>query len=274
MECETDIFYEVKRIDKRVSLIDVEVKGAFMTGVLRTFFRPPPVDQPAYKWISDQVIKDEFSNQYALVIGGSRGVGETTAKTIAAGGGEVLISYNSGFEDAQRVMSEIVELGGKCQIIALNVLDKAPLTDSVLSKCFTHLYYFASPRIASNSSVNWDGSKYDQYIEYYVESFAKFVDEYSYQSYEELKKLTVFYPSTIYIDDTPRGFFEYAAAKNTGEYVCKKLNLSTPNLRCIYARLPKMETDQTASLIRSGDSSISTFKVIYKELQIMDLYEE
>ena len=42
----------------------------------------------------------EFANVRALVIGGSRGLGEITAKIIAAGGGDVWITYRRGKEDA------------------------------------------------------------------------------------------------------------------------------------------------------------------------------
>ena len=56
-------------------------------------------------------------------------------------------------------------------------------------------------------------------------------------------------PTSIFVKDTPKGFKEYAAAKREGEVLCEKLNAEYSQLRVIYPRLPRMQTDQTSSLL-------------------------
>ncbi|MBM3265941.1 MAG: SDR family NAD(P)-dependent oxidoreductase [candidate division Zixibacteria bacterium] len=62
--------------------------------------------------IGERVSWGEFSGQHALVAGGSRGLGEATAKILAAGGGTPLITCHQGTADAERVVREITETGG------------------------------------------------------------------------------------------------------------------------------------------------------------------
>ena len=43
----------------------------------------------------------------ALVIGGSRGIGEIISKMIIAGGGNVKLTYYKGFEEAKKIKKRI-----------------------------------------------------------------------------------------------------------------------------------------------------------------------
>jgi len=61
----------------------------------------------------------EFAGQRALIVGGSRGLGELTAKIIAAGGGHTIITYSVGKEDAERVAAEIEGFGATCDVLAV-----------------------------------------------------------------------------------------------------------------------------------------------------------
>ncbi|NJO87108.1 MAG: SDR family oxidoreductase [Lewinella sp.] len=56
-----------------------------------------------------------YSIKYALVTGGSRGIGAATAKALAAQGATVAISYNSSPEQAEAVVAIIQAAGGKLQ---------------------------------------------------------------------------------------------------------------------------------------------------------------
>ena len=58
----------------------------------------------------------------------------------------------------------------------------------------------------------------------------------------------VFYPSTVYIDELPTNMGEYAAAKMAGEMLCMFLQKKHREMRIYQPRLPKMATDQTASI--------------------------
>ena len=121
-----------------------------VTGVVTAFFRPPPYNQISSGALQDIVDGREFAGQRALVIGGSRGLGEVTAKLLSAGGADVKLTYHQGAADARRVVAEITSSGGHAGCVPLDVLDHAASIDDVLDRQWTptHLYYLASPFIA------------------------------------------------------------------------------------------------------------------------------
>lgn len=65
----------------------------------------------------------ENKNKIALVTGGSRGLGKDMALRLAEKGLDVIITYNSKEEDAQKVVAQIEELGQKAAKLQLNTGD-------------------------------------------------------------------------------------------------------------------------------------------------------
>jgi NAD(P)-dependent dehydrogenase (short-subunit alcohol dehydrogenase family) len=59
----------------------------------------------------------------AIVTGSSRGLGRNTALSIARRGGDVVVTYRSGANDAAKVVSEIEAMGRKAVAIQLDVAD-------------------------------------------------------------------------------------------------------------------------------------------------------
>jgi NAD(P)-dependent dehydrogenase (short-subunit alcohol dehydrogenase family) len=57
----------------------------------------------------------------SLVTGGSRGLGRNTARSIAARGGDVVITYQSRAEEAQALVAEIATTGRKAIALQLDV---------------------------------------------------------------------------------------------------------------------------------------------------------
>ncbi len=107
--------YEVTRTDARFRLARMQVKGATLAGTIETFFRPRPVAQRSMSDVIADVPIGVFAGHRALVVGGSRGLGELTAKIVAAGGADVLITYARGKDDAERVCAEIRAAGRQCR---------------------------------------------------------------------------------------------------------------------------------------------------------------
>ena len=74
-----------------------------MEGEVAASFRPNYQSQAPMSEIEALVSSEEFSSQRALIVGGSRGLGEVAAKIITAGGGRVLLTYNLGKNDAEQL---------------------------------------------------------------------------------------------------------------------------------------------------------------------------
>ena len=257
--------YHVKSSDSRFHLVKIAVEGPETTGMLDAFFRPAVVEQPTYASIRAVVRPDQFADRRALVIGGSRGSGETTAKILAAGGAAVTITYNSGEADAVRVQEQILAGGGQCHARHCNVLD-IPCED--LEKLIgdfapSHVYYFSSPKIESEKGDSWNEILFGKYCEFYLAAFAKMAHCIGRSAPLGGDKLTVFYPSSIYVERPERGFREYAVAKAAGEALCRQLQTRFPQVEFVAPRLPRMATDQTASIIPTKSEPALTVMMRY-----------
>ena len=66
-----------------------------------------------------------FAGQRSLIVGGSRGLGEVTAKIVAAGGGHPVITYRDSQHEAERVAADIRGAGGQCEILRYDALAPA-----------------------------------------------------------------------------------------------------------------------------------------------------
>ena len=240
--------YGIKRANPRVGTVDLEVAGPTLQGVLATLVRPRPQPQPSMGEVRKALAGACFSGQRALVVGGSRGIGEVTAKCIAAGGGSVVITYVRGEEDARRVVDEIIEAGGRAYSILLDCLQPIAGIDEHLAGLGvpTHLYYFATPSIPVNAKRIFSAAAFRRMAQYYVDGFAGLV-----QAVYPLSagNLTILYPSTVFLNQAEPGTGEYCAAKAAGEAVCAHLRKVLPGTLFVMPRLPRMRTDQTASIL-------------------------
>ena len=266
---EVSIRYRVIRHSIQNAPLRIAYCGAGIEGTLDAFVRPAPAVQPDMNVIRRNIHLGEFAGQTALVVGGSRGLGETLAKVIAAGGGTPIITYNVGERDALRVQDEICSAGGKCHILRMDVLDtKSGLQDlDTKAFSFTHLYYFASPAIRANKSPILKDELLDLYHAYYVDAFGKIC-----RTLACAKEVKIFYPSTIYIESSPIGFVEYVNAKEAGEALCHNLAQEYANLTFYVERLPRMHTDQTNSILeRRGVDSLQPLLGVVRKLNNIEV---
>lgn len=70
---------------------------------------------------------------FALVVGGSRGIGKSTALRLAKSGFDICLTYHSNEAAAKAVSEEIQKLGVTCQIVGFDV-GNGKQTDDALSK--------------------------------------------------------------------------------------------------------------------------------------------
>jgi hypothetical protein len=82
------------------------------------------------------------------------------------------------------------------------------------------------------------------------------------------RPLTAFYPSSVFVEDCPTGMAEYSMAKIAGENLCNSMNRSAGRVRVIVARLPRLRTDQTATVpsVESSDP-LDVMLPIIREVQ-------
>lgn len=236
--------FKIEKSDSRYGTMELAINASTLDALAQVVFRPSPPKSQSIDDLSKQVKKNEFKNVNALIIGGSRGLGEMVAKLIACGGGKSVITYNSGLEDATRLKNEITSHGEMCEILQLSIGKNSNVLDHFNG--FNQLYYFATPKIFGKRCLGFNEKLYNDFVEVYVKGFAKVCDK----IIQGTEHLAIFYPSSIAIEKPLASLEEYIAAKLEGEEFCKKLN-NKSNMAVYYPRLPRIDTDQTLSLIKT-----------------------
>lgn len=238
--------YAVTRCDTRVGLVMMDLTAPGMAGTVKAFLRPQPRRQADYAALKKQVTEGEFGGQRALVVGGSRGLGEVVAKLLAAGGADVRITYHHGQADARRIVDEVVAHGGRAAAYHCDVLDLQAGLRAITAGGWvpTDLYYFATPHIFSGVRGEFSVDLFRSFADYYVLGFAGAV--------AWLRPLGIrglFFPSTVAIDELPLDMGEYAAAKLAGESTCAFLRKAVKGVRVHAPRIPRVATDQTLTIM-------------------------
>jgi hypothetical protein len=247
-DADSSLHYRVQKNDVRYNLIQMAVRGGVLEGIVEAFVRPMPVEQMSLAAIGERVGRDVFAGQEALVIGGSRGIGELTAKILIAGGADVTLTYASGAADAERIGDEAARLARRCRRIRLDVSglsDKIAIAE-LAGMRFTHVYYFASPPILKNTGP-WDDGLFERFASIYAKAFMTIARMLLSRARTGAAPMRFFYPSTVFLDTPEKGFAEYAAAKAAGESVCDYL-ARYHGAAVARPRLPRMRTDQTSGL--------------------------
>lgn len=244
---ENDLIFKVEKYDRRFRLIRMKIETPAMAGTIKAYVRPEVGSQQNFGSLKGLVADSEFQGQMALIIGGNRGLGEVTAKLLAAGGAAVKITYHRGEEDAKRIVDEITTSGGTAKCLQYDVL--SPDHDSIEALLknwhLTHFYYFATPFISPGGRGMFSSRLFNKFCDYYITGFYNIFDLLRHSGLKG-----VFYPSTVYIDELPIGMGEYIMTKSAGEILCNVLEKDSRNLKIYKPRLPRMGTDQTASLLR------------------------
>jgi hypothetical protein len=262
------LHYHVVYHDERFRKARIAVNGRSITGTLEAFVRVPPVEQASIQTIAAQVDAAEFEEMNALIIGGSRGLGELTAKLIAAGGGTSTITYAVGKTEADKVASQIRAWGSDIQVLPYDVRIPAAPQLTGLSKPFTHLFYFATNAIFRPKKNLVSPPILADFIAFYVLGFHEICLYLTQAETAHGRKLTAYYPSSVAVEERPAGMTEYAMAKAAGEQMCRDMNQFLPNLHVLTSRLPRLLTDQTAGIMPEKEiDPASVLLPIVREMQ-------
>jgi hypothetical protein len=243
-----DLAYRVDRYYPGLSLVSIDLMSFRMSAALKAFVRPAPRVQPSIKELARSVRPDEFAGQRALIIGGSRGLGEVSAKLLAAGGASVVLTYRQGRAEAERVVRDIFDHGGESSCLPWDVLGTGEGRALPTGCSPTHLYYFATPHITPGRPGVFSADLFDTFRDYYVTGFLAGVEALLERS-DDLR--AVFYPSSVYVEAPPPNLAEYSAAKSAGESAARLLATQHPGWIVEAPRLPRLATDQTATLLRA-----------------------
>ena len=256
--------YAVTKVDARFRSLQIDISSAGLAGRLDAFARPAPPSQPGMAEISKRVTGRPFAGQRSLIVGGSRGLGEVTAKIVAAGGGYPVITYMESKDEAERVAAEISGTGAQCEILRYDA--RSPAAEQLQKLgAVDCCYYFATPKIFQRKSALFEPEKLNAFLRVYVDGFSDLCIA---LAESRNRKLAMFYPSTIAIDEPTSSTAEYAMAKMAGEMLAKHLNEFASGIHVICSRLPRILTDQTASVgVASAERALDVMLPIVYEVQ-------
>lgn len=240
---------KVDRIDDRFSLVVLNTQSDCYKGKVECFYRPTPVRQSTYAEFLRSTVQDSFQKQIAWIIGGSRGIGEATAKIVSAGGGLSIITYFQGKIEADNIVDEISINGGKAIAMPFDHSDPDAGTRFLKGLATTPnvIYYFASPKIFVDNGVKYDHKLFLRFADFYVRGLNGVYE--SFRRHNTNSKLILFNPSSFAIDNPVRGLSEYIAAKAASEALMTSIKRFDKYTDIVQARLPRIATDQTTTLL-------------------------
>ena len=76
--------------------------------------------------------------RYALVTGGSRGIGRAIAERLACDGYYVVINYKSNDEAAQQILQTILQNGGQAELLKFDVTSPVAIQEAYTNWCAAH----------------------------------------------------------------------------------------------------------------------------------------
>ena len=253
-ECERAVMaWQVEGFDPRFGRVKMKVEAPGCRGTIVALLRPPPQSQVSFTDACARVPARLFAGQTALVVGGSRGIGEACAKMLAAGGARVYLTYHRGAREAEAVVRDIRAGGGAATAFAYDVLHPPDFATVFGDRFPSHVYYFATPPILVASREHFSHEIFSRFFEIYVQGL---LNTYSALRATSEAEFDLYYPSSTLVTDIQTNMGEYAAAKAAGETVCRYLASKNQKLSVRIDRLPRLPTDQTASVLNAPDTDV------------------
>jgi hypothetical protein len=228
--------YSVQNMDTRFNMLRLLVSGGSIEVRADVILRKPPVKQISSSSLREVIQVDEFADVRAIVIGGSRGLGELTVNALAAGSARILFTYFRGENDAN-ILRDLTSSHSANMQFDVNIQDSSTI-NRMIEFCPTHLFYYATPHIAKQTDTTWNQSLYDDFYTTYVDQFNSLINS--------LNLCGIFVPSSTFITSNETGFSEYIKAKTATEEFCDRWRSQHPNVNLVVERLPPLVTDQTS----------------------------
>ena len=174
----------------------------------------------------------------------ARGPRQFTAKI--ATGGACGHHVSIGQDDAERVAAEIDHAGARCEARRFDVERDSPVDVLADAASFDVVYFFPTPRIFRKGSAVFDKAWFEEFAGVYVSAFHALC---AHLERRATKPIRVCFPASVAVIDRPKGLTEYAMAKAAAELLIVDLNRAFERVSVVSHRLPRLTTDQTATIL-------------------------
>ena len=243
-----NINLKISKTDKRTGYSIINYKSYNCIGKIFTFFTEERAQQPSLTYLSKKIPKKALIKHKALIIGGSRGLGELTAKIIATSGGSVTITYNNNQALAKNLLNIFKKKRLKLNLKNFKINNNGNFDHkSIKNNNYNCLYYFATPIIYRQKNSKFDNKIFNDFNNIYCKALVKII------KVLKIKDLIIFYPSTIYNFKNNKNFSEYILAKRNG---VRKLKIMEKKYKIIpiIKKLPPFKTDQNNTIFSQNIS--------------------
>lgn len=236
-----DFFYNVSK-HPVLNAVTINIAADGVKGKIKACVRPQAVQQTPMKNLSHYHL-EHCSSQRALIIGGSRGIGQQCLRLLGMSGAKTLFTYFSDKTDAELLQKEFSQNNLKTDFIQLDIgnVSKQAL-QKIQEFSPTHLYYFATPKISAGTG-NLNEKRFIDFMRCYIFALDSFMESLNVTSLKN-----IFLPSSVAIDELPKDMLEYALAKSAMETYARWLSKSR-KIFVYTPRFPRIATDQTQTIL-------------------------
>lgn len=136
----------------------------YLSGKLNTNVNKPIIQMPSIGFLKETALDLQLKDKVVLVTGGSRGIGETTAKLFALHGAKVVVNYFRGETDALRIVDEITTYGARAIAVKADVSDRAQvgaMFDAII-KAFGTIHILVNSAVSNFTSVDFLDLTWDE----------------------------------------------------------------------------------------------------------------
>ena len=242
-----ELAFRGRKFHDAMSLVEIDVRGMGLEGTVSAFAGRDPPAPAANETLRKMVAPTEFSGQRPLVVGAASGLGAATARLLAAGGADPVLTWHASNLD--ETLRGVRELGASGRAVKLDATSPSSALAELAASGWDggQLYYFAAPRIFRRRIELYQAGDFRDFAAVFVDGFYDIVRQLLAAT---RGKLTVFYPSTVAIDEAASDLLEYSCAKAMGEQLCVRMEKNNPRLKIIVARLPRITTRQTETFLK------------------------
>ena len=242
-----ELAFRVRKFHEPMSLVEIDVNGMGISGTVSAFTAREPAPAASDQALRAMVSPAEFRGQRPLVVGATSGLGYATARLLAAGGADPVLTWHASPPD--EIISAVRALGANGTAVRLDAAAPSQGLAEIDASGWdgAQLYYFATPRIFRRRVEPYQEQDFRDFVSVFVDGFSEIV---RHPRLARSEALTVFYPSSIAVEDLTAGLPEYADAKAMGEELCARLEKNMPGLKIVVARLPRTATRQTDTFLK------------------------